>query len=206
MADPFSAGITGLSSILGGGAVTTTGTAAAAGAAATSGAGAATTGSGLMSSIAGAGTMKNLAGGASLLGGILGAGGASSEAKQQSAQLRQQAGQLRTQANNVNASTQLEARAETDKARQAESTSLANAAASGANANSVSAINNRADIAQQGELNNLITLWNGEQQANQLKNQANALDAQTKSTKKAGVLGSLTSILGAGTSLYKIYG
>lgn len=122
-----------------------------------------------MSSIAGAGTMKNLAGGASLLGGILGAGGASSEAKQQSAQLRQQAGQLRTQANNVNASTQLEARAETDKARQAESTSLANAAASGANANSVSAINNRADIAQQGELNNLITLWNGEQQANQLK-------------------------------------
>ncbi|HBV7338347.1 TPA: hypothetical protein MD501_000747 [Klebsiella variicola] len=159
-----------------------------------------------MSTIAGAGTLKNIAGGASLLGGILGAGGASSEAKQQAAQYKQQAGQLRTQANNVNASAQLEARAETDKARQAESTSLANAAASGADANSVSAINSRADIAQQGELNNLTTLWNGEQQANQLKNQANALDAQARATKKAGKLGALSSILGAGTSLYKIYG
>ena len=124
MADPFSAGALGLSSILVGGAAT--------GAAATG------AGSGIMSTITGAGTLKNIAGGASLLGGILGAGGASSEAKQQSAQLRQQAGQLRTQANNVNASAQLEAMAETDKARQAESTSLANAAASGANANSVS--------------------------------------------------------------------
>ncbi|MCS4388872.1 hypothetical protein [Klebsiella quasipneumoniae] len=192
MADPFSAGALGLSSILGGGAAT--------GAAATG------AGSGIMSTIAGAGTLKNIAGGASLLGGILGAGGASSEAKQQSVQLRQQAGQLRTQANNVNASAQLEARTETDKARQAESTSLANAAASGANANSVSAIDNRADIAQQGELNNLTTLWNGEQQANQLKNQANVLDAEARATKKAGTLGALSSILGAGTSLYKIYG
>ncbi|EPG3452769.1 hypothetical protein R2980_002790 [Klebsiella oxytoca] len=150
--------------------------------------------------------MKNTAGGATLGGSILSGVGAYQQGKSQTAQLRQQAGQLRTQANNVNASAQLEARGETDKARQAESTSLANAAASGANANSVSAINSRADIVQQGELNNLTTLWNGEQQANQLKNQANALDAQAKATKKAGTLGALSSILGAGTSLYKIYG
>jgi hypothetical protein len=62
----------------------------------------------------------------------------------------------------------------------------------------VSAINNRADIAQQGELNNLMTFWNGTQQSNQMRNQASVLNAQAKSAKKAGGLGSLTSILGAG--------
>lgn len=150
--------------------------------------------------------MSGAAAGVSAGGSILGGISKYQQAKAQAKQYKTEAGQLRNQANDVNASAQMDAREENSKARQAESTSLANAAASGASANSVSAVNNRADIAQQGELNSLTTIWNGEQQANQLKNQASSLDAQAKATKKAGKMALMSSILGGGSSLMSNYG
>lgn len=194
MADPFSAGIAGISSILGGGAAT--------GAASSAGTGIL---SSLGSFLTSSGTMQNVAGGATALSGLLGASNASNQAKQQAALYGQQASTLRTQANNVNAAAQMSARDETSKARQAASTALANAAASGGGASDVSVVNNIADIAQQGQLNNMTTLWNGEQQANQLKNQANVLDAQASIAKKSARSSGLASILGTGASLFSIY-
>ncbi|MDM4222706.1 hypothetical protein QTP17_28700 [Klebsiella pasteurii] len=52
---------------------------------------------------------------------------------------------------------------------------------------------------------NLMTLWNGTQQSNQMRNQASVLKAQAKSAKSAGGLGGLTSILQGGASLYSLY-
>ncbi|MGX8939344.1 hypothetical protein ACWWJF_00720 [Symbiopectobacterium sp. Eva_TO] len=189
MADPFSAGIAGISSILGGG------TAAAGGGFL----------SGIGSMLSKGATLQNAAGGATLLGGLLGASNASSQAKQQAALYGQQAATLRSQANNVNASAQVQAGQEIDKARQAESTALANAAASGGGASDVGVVNNISDIAAQGQLNNMTTLWNGEQQAIQLKNQANVLDTQAKIAKKSARSSGLASILGTGASLFSIY-
>lgn len=177
--------------------VTQTGTAGATGTAGT--AAASGTGSGIM------GTMQNWAGYAQMGSSLLNASSSVKSGNQTASVYNQQAKQLRQQANNVDAAYQQQAREQTTQARQAESTSLANAAASGANANSVSAINNRADIAQQGELNNLMTLWNGTQQSNQMRNQASVLKAQAKSAKSSGGLGGLTSILQGGASLYSLY-
>lgn len=172
----------------------TTGVAGTTGTTAASG-----TGSGIM------GTMQNWAGYAQMGSSLLNASSSATSGNQTASVYNQQAKQLRQQANNVDAAYQQQAREQTTQARQAESTSLANAAASGASANSVSAINNRADIAQQGELNNLTTLWNGTQQSNQMRNQANVLKAQAKAAKSAGGLGRLTSILQGGASLYSMY-
>lgn len=162
--------------------------------------------SGAVDTVKNASMMKNIGGATALGGSILSGLSSYQNSRTQASQLSSDASQLRDQGKAVYAQAGQQAQQQTSQARQAESTSLATAAASGANANSVSAVNNRADIAQKGELNSLTTLWNGEQQMNNMDNQANALDAQAKATKKAGGLGILSSILGAGTSLAKIYG
>jgi hypothetical protein len=206
------ASIFGGSALLGGGAAgATAGTSASTAAPITaavgtstgqtvaSGATAGGTGSGIM------GSMQNIAGYAQLGSSILNASSSASSGNQTASIYKQQADQLKRQAGDVDAAYQLQARDETNKARQAESSSLAAAAASGADANSVSATNNRADIAEQGELNNLITLWNGTQQSSQMRNQARVLKAQAKAAKSAGGLGGLSSILQGGASLYSIF-
>lgn len=136
---------------------------------------------------------------------ILSASNSVASGQQQAALYQQQAGTLRKQANNVNAASQIQARSETDKARQAESTALANAAASGGGASDVDVINNIAGINQQGQLNNMMTLWSGEQQANQLKNQASVMDVQAQISRKAGKTSGLSSILGGATSIASLY-
>lgn len=162
-------------------------------------------GSSIGSILTSGGTWKNVAGGATALSGLLGASNASESAKQQAQLYGQQAATLRSQANNINAAAQVQAGQEIDKARQAESTALANAAASGGGASDVGVVNNISDIAAQGQLNNMTTLWNGEQQANQLKNQANVLDTQAKIARKSARSSGLASILGTGASLFSIY-
>ncbi|HAT2607136.1 TPA: hypothetical protein I8235_000045 [Kluyvera intermedia] len=145
------------------------------------------------------------AAGLTAAGSIIGASNAYQAGKKQKGLYDSQAEVLRKQANNVNAAAQQQAIGETDKSRQAESTALANAAASGGGASDVDVINNMAGLEQQGQLNNMTTLWNGEQQANQLKTQASTLNVQGRMAKQAGKTQALTSILGGGGSIAYMY-
>lgn len=120
-------------------------------------------------------------------------------ANYQAAQLTQQAGQDR-------ATAQRQAIEERRKAGLALSRVQAFSAASGAGATDPTVNNIAGDIAGQGEYNALTQLYNGEERARGLENQASATRFQGQQAHQAGLFKAGSTILEGGTSLMTKYG
>ncbi|CFR19937.1 hypothetical protein [Yersinia kristensenii] len=144
--------------------------------------------------------------GAMIGGSLLNAGSQYSQGKAAKKQAYGEASQLDKQANSVRAQSQLQAMEDRRQARLAESRALAVGAASGAAADSTSFVNNISNMESQGELNALTSLWGGNQQGNQLNNQAAVRRAEGDAAKKAGKINAMSSLLQTGGSLYDRFG
>jgi hypothetical protein len=115
----------------------------------------------------------------------------------QRASLDNQAAQLNQQAGEARASSQ---RAEENQLRTgayAESRALAVTAASGADPNSVTAVNNEENLAGQTEYGALTALFNGEEKARGLEYEANSDYAKGKSAHDAGVISGISGFAGS---------
>lgn len=128
--------------------------------------------------------------------------GSNSEAKE----LRSQATQLEANAGLERASSQRAASDERRQARLAASRGLAVAAASGGGVDDPTVVNTLARLEGEGEYRALTALYNGEETARGMEQQAAANRRGAKATKKAGYLNAAGSILSAGSSLYSRYG
>ena len=148
-------------------------------------------------------TMSQYAQYAQLGSSLLNAGSQMSSGATASDTYKTQAEQYHNNANSIMGYTSQQMGKQKSQASQLEFQSLAQSAGSGTNANSVSAVNNRADIAKQGEYNALNTLWSGKTQANQMQYQSNLAKAYADSAKSSGMLGGLSSILGGASSFMK---
>ncbi|WP_447867236.1 hypothetical protein [Rahnella bonaserana] len=141
-----------------------------------------------------------------IAGSVVGAAGQAQQGAAAKAQADSEASQLNAQAKTSQAQGQIQAMEDRRQARLAESRALAVGAASGADANSTSLVRNISDMEGQGELNALTSLWNGDDQARQLRNQSRATSASGAATKKAANIGAMSSLLQSGGSLYQKYG
>lgn len=142
-----------------------------------------------------------------LIGGtVLSGVGSYSQGAAAQKQANAEAAQLTAQASNQKAASQLQAMEDRRQARLLESRAQAVAAASGGGATDTSVVNAISGLEEQGELNALTTLFSGNQQSQQLLQQAASRRAEGSATKKAGGLRAFTSLLSAGGSLYDRYG
>ncbi|QKJ88013.1 hypothetical protein PMPD1_3080 [Paramixta manurensis] len=143
---------------------------------------------------------------ATVAGTVLSASAQKQQADQQYQDSKIQAAQVATQAKNTMAQSQIQAMEDRRQASLAQSRALAVSAASGASSTSASTVKNISDIAQQGELNALTSLWGGNEQARNMNLQSDLLNQQAKSVKKAAPLQMIGSVLQSGSSLYSRYG
>lgn len=141
-----------------------------------------------------------------MAGTVIGAAGQAQQGQQAKSQAESEANQLQSQAKNEQAASQLQAMEDRRQARLAESRAQAVSAASGADPTSTSFVRNISDIEGQGELNALTSLWNGDERARQLRNQASATRASGSQAAKAANIGAMSSLLQSGSSLYSKYG
>jgi hypothetical protein len=139
-------------------------------------------------------------------GTALSAGGSILGANSEAAALRSQAAQLDAQAGLERASSQRQAIDEKRQAKLAASRGLAIAAASGGGADDPSVVNALAGIEGEGEYRALTALYNGDQTALGMEDEAKAKRAGAKSVKTAGYLKAAGSILSSGASIYDRYG
>jgi hypothetical protein len=139
-------------------------------------------------------------------GTALSAGGTIIGSQAEGRELNLQAGQLDTAAGLERATSQRAAMEERRQARLANSRALAVAAASGGGADDPSVINAMAGIEGEGEYRALTALFNGEQSALGLEDEAAARRRGAKATKAAGLIRAGGTILSAGSSLYSRFG
>jgi hypothetical protein len=111
------------------------------------------------------------------------------------------------------ASAQRQAFDTTQKTNLMRSTAVANAAASGIDAGSGSAVTNQAEITGRGQLQSAMDLWSGQNQATNLINQAAGkrysgymdwLGGQE--AQRASYLNAISTIAGGGASIMRMYG
>lgn len=143
--------------------------------------------------------------GLAVAGSALSAGGTILGAKSEAKQLRSEADQLEIQAGTERASSQRRAMEERRQARLVSSRALAVAAASGG-ASDPTVVNMMADIEGEGEYRALSALYEGNEEAIGLENQARARRKEAKNVKKASYLKAGSTILQAGSSLASRYG
>jgi hypothetical protein len=131
--------------------------------------------------------------------------------KQQAADY--QAAQLRENAAGEVAAAQRQAFDVGQKANMLRSSAVANAAASGVNAGAGSAVTNQAAIVQRGQYQSSMDLWNGQNRATGLLNQAQGvqytgyMDALAgQEAQRASYLSAMSTIAGGGASLLRMYG
>lgn len=139
-------------------------------------------------------------------GTVLGAASGYQQGQQQKSQAYSEAAQMQDQAKAERAQSEVQAMEDRRQARLAESRALAVGAASGADATSGSMVSNISNIESQGELNALTSLWGGNDKARQLNNQASMTKAAGRNAGRGGIIGSLSTLLQGGGSLYAKYG
>jgi hypothetical protein len=124
-----------------------------------------------------------------------------------------QAQQLQENAPGEIAAAQRQAIAMGQKADLLRSSAVANTAAGGVNAATGSALTNQAEIVNRGQQNSLLDLWQGENRATGLTNEAQgkqfsgavaALAGQE--AKRAATVNALSTIAGGGASWMRMYG
>jgi len=135
-------------------------------------------------------------------GAALKAGGSIISANSQAKDLRKQAAQLEANAGLERASSQRKASEERRQARLATSRGVALAAASGGGVDDPSVINLLEGIAGEGEYRALSALYEGNQSALSMEDQAKSARKQAKATKTAGYINAASSLLSTGTSLF----
>jgi hypothetical protein len=174
-------------------------------------------------------TLGTLGGGSAATGGAMALGGIGSAISaasslagggyaQEVAQMKQQAAnyqaaQLRANAGGDIAAAQHQAFDVDQKTNMLRSSAVANAAASGVDAGAGSAVTNQSAIAQRGQYQSLMDIWNGQDRATGLLNQAQGLqytgymDALAgEEAKRAATLSTFSSIAGGGASMLRMYG
>jgi hypothetical protein len=137
---------------------------------------------------------------------------------QEVAQMKQQAmnyqaAQLRENAGGEIAAAQRQAFDVNQKTNMLRSSAVANAAASGVDAAAGSAMTNQSAIAQRGMYVSGMDLWNGENRATGLLNQAKGLEytgtmdaLAGEEARRASYLSALGTIAGGGASMLRMYG
>ena len=128
--------------------------------------------------------------------------GASSQAKT----LKKEAAGLDRQAGLERASSQREAIEERRQSRLVQSRGLAVAAASGAGADDPTVVNLLANLEGEGEYRALTALYEGNERAIGMEDQARARRKEAKNIKTAGIINAASTMLGAGSSMYDRYG
>ncbi len=136
----------------------------------------------------------------------------------QAGQLQQQAANFQAQQLQENApgeiaAAQRQAIDVNQKANMLRSSAVANAAAGGINAGTGSTLTNQAQIANKGQQNSLLDLWQGQNRDTGLLNQAQgvqfsgAVDALAgQQAQQAADLNAISTIAGGGASLLRMYG
>lgn len=142
-----------------------------------------------------------------LIGGTLvEAAGTISGARSEAKQLKSQAAQLEANAGLERASSQREAIEQRRQSRLAQSRALALAAASGGGASDPTVTNIIADLEGEGEYRALSSLYEGNERAIGLENDAKARRKEAKNVKKASYFKAASSILKGGSSFAERYG
>lgn len=117
-----------------------------------------------------------------------------------------EAAQLRSHASDSVAASQRVALEERRKARLLNSRAQAIAAASGGGASDPTVTKIMGDIEAQGEYNALTALYNGESQANYLRNEARGRQMAGKAAQAASRMNAFSTVLSGAASLYDKYG
>lgn len=114
--------------------------------------------------------------------------------------------QLERKANLVKASSQRGALEIERQGKLEQSRALAVAAASGGGASDPTVINHMAQLAGETNYRKMVSLYEGEEQAQQLMGEARAARRGGKSARRTSRLQAITTVLSGGTSLYSKYG
>ena len=139
-------------------------------------------------------------------GSLLKASGTISAGKAQQANLNFQASQLEQQAGQTVAGATYAMQEPIRQGEYLASTALARAAASGGGASDPTIVNDIARINQEAHYRALVALYNGQEQAAGMMDQAQVLRNEGRAAKKAAKLKALPTILDAGTTLWDRYG
>lgn len=142
-----------------------------------------------------------LAIGGKLVEGVGSIVGGNSQAKQ----LKSEAKQLERNAGLERATSQRQSIEERRQAELASSRALALAAASGGGADDPTVVNTIADIEGEGEYRALTALYNGDQSARGMEDEAAARRKEAKNIKRASIFKAVGSVLSAGSSLMDRY-
>lgn len=124
----------------------------------------------------------------------------------QAKQLKSEAKQLERNAGLERATSQRQSIEERRQAELASSRALALAAASGGGADDPTVVNTIADIEGEGEYRALTALYNGDQSARGMEDEAAARRKEAKNIKRASIFKAVGSVLSAGSSLMDRYG
>jgi hypothetical protein len=174
-------------------------------------------------------TLGTLGGGSAATGGAMALGGIGSAISaasslagggyaQEVAQMKQQAAnfqaaQIRENAGGEIAAAQRQAFDVDQKTNMLRSSAVADAAAGGVNAGAGSAVTNQSGIVQRGRYQSSMDLWNGQNRATGLLNQARGvqytgyMDALAgEEAKRASYLSAMSTIAGGGASMMRMYG
>jgi hypothetical protein len=114
-----------------------------------------------------------------------------------------QAAQLRQNAGQVKAASQRDAYSTQQQAELVASRALAVAAAGGGGASDPTVVKIMAGIAEEGSYRTAVALYQGEEKARALLNQADAVEYSGKLAQRSGVKGAIGKVIGAGASAIK---
>lgn len=123
----------------------------------------------------------------------------------QAKQLKSEAKQLERNAGLERATSQRQSIEERRQAELASSRALALAAASGGSADDPTVVNTIADIEGEGEYRALTALYNGDQSARGMEDEAAARRKEARNIKRASIFKAVGSVLSAGSSLMDRY-
>jgi hypothetical protein len=145
--------------------------------------------------------MAQLAAGAAVAGTLLSATGSVLGGKATNKASKVEAAALRRQAGQTRASSQREAIEQRRDADLAQSRALALAAAGGGGASDPTVVDIISDLEGEGEYRALTALFNGEEQARGLEDEALAARKAGKNAKTAGIIGGISTVLTGASSL-----
>lgn len=134
------------------------------------------------------------------------AGGTILGAANEARSLKKQAQGLDRQAGLERASSQREAIEERRQSRLVQSRGLAVAAASGGGADDPTVVNLIANLEGEGEYRALTSLYEGNERAIGMEDEARARRKEAKNIKTASYISAASTMLGAGSSMYDRYG
>lgn len=136
---------------------------------------------------------------------IFSANAARQEGKQRQQAANYEAAQLEQNAGQQQAAAQREAAEERKRAQLAQSRALALAAASGAGASDPTVVDIIGDLAQEGSYRSMMQLYQGEDNARLLRQQAATKRYGGEIARQAGKTNAIASILKGGSSLMSKY-